>query len=954
MDDTLYLLDGYSVIYRSYFAFFRNPLRNPQGENSSAVFGFFRTLFALFRDYQPQNFAVIMDSRVPTFRHEQYEEYKANRQETPDDLHAQIPVIEEILQALGVSSVRVDRYEADDVMATLAERCRKKGRACRVISGDKDLLQLVGDPVRILRPGKDGIDEMDRDAVYRDWQVWPEQIRDFLALIGDASDNIPGVKGIGKKTAADLLGRYGTLDNLYGHLEELSPNRRSKLEEGRAAAFLSRDLISLASDAPLPPGEDRYELKDLDYEAAAPLMIAQGMKKLVEQTGGSPGAPGRALPTEAGPEETRRGDELSPSWSPRERADLVLSREEREAFAKQGACELVRTREQLARWISRAREAKIFAFDVETDSLDALTANPLGFSLACSADEACYIPLRGPEGAVFDEPHLKQELSSLLTDPACRIVGQNFKFDYKILSRWGIRPGPVYFDTMIAAWLVDTSAGGYGMDRLALDYLGYQTISFDDLFSSAPGSDENESGGKGRRNTSKSGNSKAGRNFGDVPLDQAARYAGEDAYVTYRLYTVLDRLLDRRGVRDIFESLEMPLVPILADMETVGIGLDVFALEQYSGELSSIIEKVEREIHELAGHAFNIASTKQLQEVLFQERKLQPVKKTKTGFSTDTAVLQELAREDPLPERVLEYRMFTKLRSTYVDALPKMVNPRTGRIHTSLNQTGTATGRLSSAEPNLQNIPIRDTQGRRIRDAFVPRQGWIFVSADYSQIELVVLAHLSRDEALMEAFRTGEDVHSRTAGLIFGVSPEAVSAEQRRIAKTINFGVMYGMSAFRLSNELGLPRKEAEEFIKTYFGTYQGIGTFIDETVARAEKDGEVRTLLGRPRPVPDILSRNRTVKSAVERVVVNTPIQGTAADIVKKAMLAVSHRLGREGLQAQMILQVHDELILECPPHEEETLKTILLEEMSGAVALSVPLRVSVESGDRWGAMHQ
>lgn len=950
MDDTLYLLDGYSVIYRSYFAFFRNPLRNPRGENSSAVFGFFRTLFSLFREYQPRHFAVIMDSRVPTFRHEQYEQYKANRQETPEDLRAQIPVIEEILQALGVPSVRVDRYEADDVMATLAERCRSEGRPCRVISGDKDLLQLVGEPVRILRPGKDGIDEMDRDAVYRDWQVWPEQIRDFLSLIGDTSDNIPGVKGIGKKTAADLLSRYGTLENLYDHLDDLTPARRSKLDAGRHEAFLSRGLISLACDAPLPAGGADYELGDLDYQAAAPLMIAQGMTKLVEQTGVSPavaeeGAGPGDLPGDgAAPEEAPREGELGPSWSPRERAGLVLSRDEQERFAREGRCELVTTREDLTRWISRAREAGTFAFDVETDSLDPLTANPLGFSLACSADEACYIPLRGPEGALFQEEYLRQELQSLLTDPACRIVGQNFKYDYKILSRWGIRPGQIYFDTMIAAWLVDTSAGGYGLDRLARDYLGYRTIAFADLFSEGEVPAQ-----KGRR-----GSSGDDRNFGDVPLDLAARYAGEDAFVTYRLYTVLDRLLDKREVRDIFTSLEMPLVPVLAEMETAGIGLDVFALEEYSRELSLTIERVEQEIHDLAGHPFNIASTRQLQEVLFQERKLQPLKKTKTGYSTDTAVLQELAREDPLPERVLAYRMYTKLRSTYVDALPRMVHPRTGRIHTSLNQTGTATGRLSSAEPNLQNIPVRDDQGRRIRDAFVPRQDWIFVSADYSQIELVVLAHLSGDEALMEAFRNGEDVHRRTAGLIFGVAPDEVSAEQRRIAKTINFGVMYGMSAFRLSNELGLPRKQAEEFIQAYFGTYQGIGRFIEATVARAEVEGEVRTLLGRPRPVPDILSRNKTVKAAVERVVVNTPIQGTAADIVKKAMLAVSRRLRQENLQARMILQVHDELILECPPDEEQQVRALLLEEMSGAVSLAVPLGVSVESGDRWGAMHQ
>ena len=416
---------------------------------------------------------------------------------------------------------------------------------------------------------------------------------------------------------------------------------------------------------------------------------------------------------------------------------------------------------------------------------------------------------------------------------------------------------------------------------------------------------------------------------------------------------MLDRLIDQRGVRTLFEELELPLVPLLAGMELEGIGLDVFALEEYSAYLGEQITQTEREIFDLVGHDFNIGSTKQLQQVLFEERKLQPIKKTKTGYSTDNSVLQELAREDPLPERVLRYRMLSKLRSTYVDALPRLVHSRTGRIHTSFNQTGTATGRLSSTDPNLQNIPIREEEGRRIRSAFVPRDRHLFVSADYAQIELVVLAELSGDTALREAFINGEDVHRRTAGLIFGVESDDVSSEQRRIAKTINFGVMYGMSAFRLSNELSIPRKEAEAFITAYFGTYNGIRRFIDDTVAQAERAGEVRTLLGRPRPLPDINNRNKTVKSGVERIAVNTPIQGTGADIVKRAMINVARRLRSEELRSRLILQVHDELILECPVDEVERVSALLMEEMSTAVSLSIPLRVSVESGERWGDMH-
>lgn len=910
MQDTLFLLDGYSVIYRSYFAFMRNPLRNPRGENSSAVFGFFRTLFSLLREYQPHQFAVVMDSREPTFRHEKYEEYKANREATPEDLHAQIPVIEEILAALGVPVVRTERYEADDIMATLAERCRAAGRPCRVISGDKDLLQLVREPVRILRPGKNGLEELDRDAVYRDWQVWPEQILDYLALIGDTSDNIPGVKGIGAKTAADLLQQYETLEGIYDNLENISSaSRRNKLEEGRESAWLSRDLVMLAYDAPVPEDIDGYRLSELHYEEAAPLLLAQGMKQQLQELG----------------------------LNPADFVDETSNSQEDQKRTAAGEYELVDSLEALDRWIERIRDAGIYAFDIETDSIDPRDAQPVGFSIAVSSGAGCYVPLRGPDGDVLPADEVRTRLTPVLGDSDLTLIGQNFKYDWQVLERWGVPVARVAFDTMIAAWLVDTTAGSYGMDRLARDYLGYETVHYADLFG------ENLS----RLEVS-------GRSFTEVPLDKATRYSAEDADITFRLYTVLDPLLDSRGVRELFETVEMPLVPVLAAMELEGIGLDVFTLEKYSEELTAQISRIEEEIYELVGHDFNIGSTKQLQQVLFEERRLQPVKKTKTGFSTDNSVLQELSREDPVPERVLRYRMLTKLRSTYVDALPRLVNRRTGRIHTSLNQTGTATGRLSSTDPNLQNIPIREDEGRRIRDSFVPREGWIFVSADYAQIELVVLAHLSGDPALRDAFITGEDVHRRTAGLIFGVGPDEVSSEQRRIAKTINFGVMYGMSAFRLSNELGIPRKDADAFITAYFDTYSEIRTFIDATIAKAEKDGEIRTLLGRPRPLPDINNRNRTVKAGVERVAVNTPIQGSAADIVKNAMLSVAERLRKEKLRSRLILQVHDELILECPPEEEQTVKALLMETMSTAVQLAVPLRVSVESGDRWGKMHQ
>lgn len=952
MAGPLYLLDGYSIIYRSYFGFIRNPMRNPRGENSSAVFGFVRTILSLFSEHHPVQFVVVMDSRGPTFRHEQYPEYKANREAAPDDLHAQVPVIEEICNALGIHMVQAQGFEADDIMATLAERCRAEGHPCRVITGDKDLLQLVGEPIRILKPGKSGTEELDREAVHRDWGVWPEQILDYLSLVGDSSDNVPGVRGIGEKTAGKLLDQFGDLDTIYASLDEVSSkSRRSKLEEGRESAYLSKGLIRLRYDAPVPEGPEGYRVERLDYEAAAPLLVEQGMRSLVRELGLNPdnyedlgsAAPAGEIGSGAaagrsGQDATRSagdalpsggGSSLSPTAAPAERTEAVLSAEERERFAAAGEYELVDSLDALDRWVGAIRNAGRFAFDSETDSLDPRLASPVGFSLAVEPGRACYIALVGPDGPVLDGDAVRERLRPILSDPTIAVVGQNIKYDLQVLAGWGVEAEGIAFDTMVAAWLVDTSAGSYGMDKLAADYLGYRTVHFSDLVAK-------------------------GQSFADVPLEEATRYAAEDADITLRLSIVLDRLLDLRGVRTLFETLEMPLVPILARIEWEGIGLDVFELEKYSEELAGEIDRVRSEIFDLVGHEFNVASTKQLQEVLFSERKLQPIKKTKTGFSTDTSVLQELAREDPVPERVLRYRLLTKLRSTYVEALPALVNPRTGRLHSSFNQTGTATGRLSSTDPNLQNIPIRDEEGRRIRDSFIPRDGWVFVSADYAQIELVILAHLSGDAALREAFISGQDVHRRTASLIFGVEAEDVTSDQRRIAKTINFGVMYGMSAFRLANELGISRGEADAFIKAYFGTYNGIRRFIDETVATAEAEGEIRTLLGRPRPLPEINNRNKTVKAAAERVAVNTPIQGTGADIVKLAMLRVADRLAREGLRTRMVLQVHDELILESPRDELEHVAALLMEEMSTAVELSVPLRVSVEHGDRWGAMHQ
>ena len=975
----LYLLDGYALVYRSYFAFIRNPLINQQGRNVSATFGFFRSLISLFEQYKPAYFAVAMDSRVPTFRHEQYREYKATREKTPDELHEQVPTIEEILGALGVPVIRVDGFEADDVMATLAERCRSEKRPCYIISGDKDLLQLVAGPVKVLRPEKGGYEVIGPAEVARDWGVRPDQILDYLALIGDASDNVPGVRGIGPKSAAKLLQDFDTLDGVYGNLERAPKSQAAKLAEDRENAYMSRGLITLRTDVPLPESAATLEalhVGSLDLVAAAPLFQREGLRGLATQAAvgaqagtagaaGAPAGPGTAATrkgrggrgagkkagsrgadsAEGGAGEGEAAEELSAASaaaaagtaaggakvSGGAKAAEELRRSQAFAEPKRGRYVTVTDLAELDRWISRARTAKRFAFDSETDSLDATLAHPVGFSLAVKAGEACYIPLKAAGTACLPEDQVRERLRSLFSDPSVQIIGQNIKYDLKVLGRWGAGFRP-WFDTMIAAWLIDSSRATYNMDDLAEWYLDYKTIHFGDVVPK-------------------------GETFDAVPAEAATQYAAEDADVTLRLYEKFEPLLREHDLARLFFDVEMPLVPVLAEMELAGIRVLPLVLNRFGTKLGKELGELERKIYAASGREFNLNSTRQLQEVLFHDLALTPTKKTQTGFSTDTAVLEELALEEgaagEVPRLLLRYRLLSKLKSTYVDTLPTLINPETGRIHTSFVQTGTATGRIASRDPNLQNIPIRDEEGRQIRSAFVPEAGKVFVSADYAQIELVVLAHLSGDPALRAAFTAGSDVHSQTGSLIFGIPEGEVSTDQRRIAKTINFGVMYGMSAFRLARELSIPRNVASQFIEAYFQKYSGIRKFIDETTEKTKESGYVKTLLGRRRPVPGIASRNRTEQMAAQRIAVNTPIQGSAADIVKLAMLAVAARMKKEKLKSRMILQVHDELIFEAPEIEVTQLMALLKEEMESAVKLDVPLRVSVESGGSWGDLH-
>jgi DNA polymerase-1 len=937
MKEPLYLIDGYSLIYRSYFAFIGRPLTNPQGRNSSAVFGFFRSLFQLLAARRPAYLAVAMDSPTPTFRHEKYPEYKANREQAPQDLHAQVPVIEEILEALGIARVRRDGYEADDVMATLAAACRQEKRPCFILSGDKDILQLVGKGVSVLQPPKagEGFTELDRDGVFQARGFWPEQVVDYLALTGDSSDNVPGVSGVGEKTALKLLGQFKDLDDIYARLTEVAPEGvRRKLEAGRQSAELSRQLIVLVDDLDLGLGVEDLRLGELGREAAKPLFAREGMASLVKELGapasGAPAngaaAPGHGVTT--APSGKTKARKPRPAGETKAPAASVSA--EPRALTR-GIYPTVLEEKELLRWVAGARKAGVFAFDTETTGLDPLTSKPVGFSLALAAGKACYIPVAATDVKPLPLTVVLRELGRLLEDPSLTLVGQNIKFDYKVMLRAGLRMRCRLFDTMVASWLIDSEQGSYGMDGMALRFLDYRTIHYEEVVGKDPQ-----------------------RSLADVPVAEATDYSGEDADITFQLYELFAPKIVSLALQPVFHELEMPLVSVLAEMELAGIRLDAGELSRYGLELDKDLARLEGEIFALVGHPFNVRSTRELQGVLFEELGLEALKKTKTGRSTDSFVLEELARQgQKVAELVLAHRQLSKLKSTYVDALPGMVNPVSGRVHTSFLQTGAATGRLASKDPNLQNIPVREEAGRRIRTAFVPEPGWVFLSADYAQIELVILAHLSGDPTLREAFAAGRDVHRQTAALLFGVAEKEVSAEQRRIGKTINFGVIYGMSAFRLAQDMRIPRREAESFINTYFQRYSGVDRFLKSTIREAEVNGFVRTLMGRRRPVPTIGSRNRTEKMAAERVAVNSPIQGSAADIVKKAMLDVTGRLSSRGLKTRLLLQVHDELIFEAPRAEAAKAAAIIRQAMEGAVRLEAPLRVSVETGKSWGELH-
>ena len=965
----LYVIDAYGLIYRSYFAFLTHPLRNNMGRNVSALFGFARTLVTLLNEgapagdaegarrdaaEKPLRLAAVFDSRTPTFRHKKYPEYKATRQKAPEDLHSQVPLVEEFLAALGIPSLRVDGFEADDIIAALAGKCRAEKRQCYILSSDKDLLQLVGEGTFELRPLKSVKGETGRpagasgslawelvgpDEVKAEWGVVPEKVLDLLSLTGDKSDNVPGVKGVGEKTAVKLMARYGSLDGIYQNIAGIEGAVGKKIAEGKESAYFSRSLIRLETNVPLPVKKiDDLSVENLNRPAGARILFREGIRQSAKQLDPDVGTGAGSPSAESSGQEqdgTVRGAPVArgPEWAYSSADKSLLG---------DGVYKIILDMAELKSLLSEAKKQKLLALDFETDSLDAWNARPIGISLALKPKEAYYVPVApherknaadsladGGEPSPFLDPEkVRALLVPLFADPKMTIAAHNAKFDYKVSRGWGVERWQCkIWDTMVAAWLADPERNNYSLDSLSSYTFDYSPTSYFDIVPK-------------------------GGTFDIVPLETAARYSAEDADLCIRMMRYLEPQLIKAEAMGLFENLEMPLLPILAEMEGLGIKIEPKVLTDYGKELSAELDQIQDETWETVGHEFNLASTKQLQEVLFVERKLTPGKKTKTGYSTDAAALEELAVQDPVPALILRHRVLAKLKSTYVDTLAGMAD-REGRLHTNFMQAGTATGRLSSREPNLQNIPIRAEEGRRIREAFIAKPGFLLISADYSQIELVVLAHLSEDKNLIAAFKEGRDVHARTAALIFGIGESEVKSEQRRIAKTINFGVMYGMSAFRLASELNISRTEAVNFIDAYFNTYAGVSRFIGDLIRKTEETGYASTILGRRRYIPTINSRNKNEKAAAERIAVNTPIQGSAADIVKTAMLNLDRRLAAEQSPARLLLQVHDELILECPKEAAMAAASLIKTEMEQAVSLRIPLRVSVETGTCWGHFH-
>jgi DNA polymerase-1 len=884
---TIYLIDGSAFLYRAFHAI--RSLATSKGHPTNATFGFTRILLKLLKDKQPGYAGVFFDVKGPTFRHKMFDEYKANRPPMPEELAIQIPDIKAIIKALNIPIIEKTGYEADDLVGTYARIAQAQGFKVVMVTGDKDFIQLITDDCTLWDPMKDTI--TDRADIKTEMGIDPEQFIDVLGLAGDSSDNIPGVKGVGVKTAAKLIAEYGSINRIYNNLDQLK--KKKKLHENLTASKeivdLSRDLVTIDRHVDVKHSLDDFQLQEFDTRKAFELFQSFEFKALASEFSEKPNKSKKTY-------------------------------------------KMVHTVADMENLVSELENKGVFAIDTETTDIDPMRADLVGLSFSYMNDAGVYIPVGHTNTSGIQMPGKEDILrifKPLLENPDIAKVGQNIKYDVIVLARYGIEIKGIVFDTMIASHLLNPGTRGHGLDRIAMNLFGHKMVSYEDVT------------GKGKDQIG----------FQEVPLDLAADYAAEDSDLTFMAYAVLKKQIEDNGLTPLMETIEVPLISVLAKMEMAGIRVDTDVLGQMSLEFEAELKTLEQKIYELAGEKFNINSSQQLGVILFEKLGLKSVKKTrkKTGYSTDVQVLTQLADTHEMPEKLLRYRTLGKLKSTYVDALSSLVHPDTGRIHTSFNQTITVTGRLSSSNPNLQNIPIRKPEGKKIRQAFIPANGCTLISADYSQIELRLLAHCAKDPILIESFRNDEDIHTRTALEVFQVLPGLVTDEMRSQAKSINFGIIYGMSAFRLSNELGISRKMAGIYIDNYFKRYAGVKAFIDETIEQTRNTCEVSTLFGRKRRLDDIRSSNANLRNFAQRAAVNTPIQGSAADLIKLAMIKMQTALETEKMASKMLLSVHDEIIFEAPEQEKDKLMAMAKQIMEKVTPLEVPLKVNFGVGANW-----
>ena len=927
-DNKLFLLDAYALIYRAYYAFIKNPRINSKGFNTSAILGFVNTLEEVLKKENPTHIGVAFDPSGPTFRHEAFEQYKAQREETPEAIRLSVPIIKDIIRAYRIPILEVAGYEADDVIGTLATEAGRQGITTYMMTPDKDYGQLVSDKVFMYRPKHTGgFEVMGVEEVKAKFDIKsPAQVIDMLGLMGDSSDNIPGCPGVGEKTAQKLIAEFGSIENLLEHTDQLKGALKTKVETNREMITFSKFLATIKTDVPIQLEMDALVREQPDEEALRSIFEELEFRTLIDRVlKKETSAPLPLFPEKS---EGIQGD-LFANFTGNEPSEAKKSNLE----TLESLCcdyQLIDTEEKRKEIIQKLLTSKILSLDTETTGTEPMDAELVGMSFSINENEAFYVPVPANQEEALK---IVNEFRPVFENESSLKVGQNIKYDMIVLQNYGVEVKGPLFDTMIAHYVLQPELR-HGMDYLTEIYLHYQTIHIDELI-----------GPKGKNQ----------KNMRDLAPKDVYRYACEDADVTLKLKNVLEKELKENGAERLFYDIEMPLVPVLVNIERNGVLLDTEALKQSSAHFTEQMERIEKEIYDLAGETFNIASPKQVGEVLFDKLKIvEKAKKTKTGqYVTSEEVLESFRHKHPVVEKILEHRGLKKLLGTYIDALPQLINPRTGRVHTSFNQTVTATGRLSSSNPNLQNIPIRDENGKEIRKAFIPDEGCLFFSADYSQIELRIMAHLSEDKNMIDAFLSNHDIHAATAAKIYKIDLKDVDSDMRRKAKTANFGIIYGISVFGLAERMNVERKEAKELIDGYFETYPGVKAYMDQSIRVAQEKGYVETIFHRKRFLPDINSRNAVVRGYAERNAINAPIQGSAADIIKVAMARIYQRFRAEGIKAKMILQVHDELNFSVPIDEKERVEEIVIEEMEKAYRMHVPLKADCGWGKNWLEAH-